>query len=133
MKKILFIILIISALFSCKTKYIPIFTEKTKLEYRTLHEKDSVYLSDTVRITQRGDTVFMDKIRYKFKYLAKTDTIIRSDTVKITQPVEKVVTETKKVRGLFWWVGLCCSFLFGIFLIIKIYKSKLITFLKKLI
>jgi lipopolysaccharide export system protein LptA len=131
MKKILLILLTISVLFGCKTKYIPVVSEKTKLEYRTQHEKDSIYLSDTVRITQRGDTVFMDKIRYKYKFVNKTDTVVRADTVTVT--IEKTVTETKQVRGVFWWIGLGCCVGIGIFLIIKIYKSKLVTFLKKLL
>lgn len=83
----------------CAPRYIPvnhyIETERIKVE------RDSVTLSDTVRIAERGDTVLVEVVKWRTRYRTTTDTLRRVDTVQL--PAE-VITQAapRKSRALRW-------------------------------
>ena len=90
---------LLATLSSCAPRYIPvnhyIETERTKVE------RDSVTLSDTVRIAERGDTVIVEVVKWRTRYRTTTDTLRRVDTIQL--PAE-VITQAvpRKSRALRW-------------------------------
>ena len=97
-KLILFIILF--ALFGCtKRIYIPVTNTITEIEYRDKLIRDSIYLSDSVLIERKGDTVFNTKIKYKYISKFIKDTVSIRDSVYIEKPIEVV----KEVNRLTKW------------------------------
>lgn len=84
---------------SCTPRIVPVHhyheTERIKVE------RDSVTLSDTVRIAERGDTVLVEVTKWRTRYRTTTDTLRRVDTVQL--PAE-VITQAapRKSRALRW-------------------------------
>lgn len=109
MKNILTIFLLALLLCSCtKRVYMPV--EKEKVVYRTdtLRQLqiryDSIYVRDSISLTQRGDTVYLTKYHDQAKYIYKTDTLYQSsvDSIYVKEPVPyEVVKEVP--RPLSWW------------------------------
>lgn len=47
---------------SCRSiRYVPVETIRTDSLYLTMHERDSIYIKDSVHIKEKGDSVFVDK------------------------------------------------------------------------
>lgn len=84
---------------ACTPRIVPVHhyheTERIKVE------RDSVTLSDTVRIAERGDTVLVEVVKWRTRYRTTTDTLRRVDTVQL--PAE-VITQAvpRKSRALRW-------------------------------
>lgn len=98
------IILIILSIFSCRSvRYVPVETIKTEYRDRIEKQRDSIYLSDTVRIIVKGDSTVIYKYRYMYKYKDRllTDTVIVRDSIQVPYPVEVV---KNKVPGVMWWI-----------------------------
>ena len=79
MKKILLLLVILSA-FGCRSVvYVPTVTVKDSLVYVNHIQKDSIYsyFHDSIYIHQKGDTVFVSKWHDTVKYrnVLKTDTV----------------------------------------------------------
>lgn len=98
---------------------------------------DSIYLSksDSIYVYKNGDTVRIEKFKtvYKDRLKIIKDTVVRTDTVvTVTKPVTKVVE--KKVRGLFWWIGLINIIAVGGWLVYKLFtKTTALAVFKKLL
>ena len=101
------ICLILVSLCSCSRKvYLPV--EHTVYKTDTLRQNtlrvDSIFVRDSISLTQHGDTIFIEKFRDRFRYINLTDTVYQSHTdsvaVKEPYPVE-VVKEVPK--PLAWW------------------------------
>lgn len=98
---------------------------------------DSIYLSksDSIYMYKNGDTVRIEKFKtvYKDRLKIIKDTVVRTDTfVTVTKPVTKVVE--KKVRGLFWWIGLINIIAVGGWLVYKLLtKTTALAVFKKLL
>ena len=109
MKKLI-IFLIVFVLFGCtKTVYIPVTNTITKIEYRDRLHMDSIYLSDSVLIERKGDTVFNTKIKYKYISKLIKDTVSIRDSVYIEKPIEVIkevnrLTKWQRWRLNFLWV-----------------------------
>lgn len=83
---------------SCKQiQYVPIETVKT--EYKDIFVKDSVYLKDSIFVSQKGDTVFYTKFQTKYKYKYLRDSVFINDTVTVKVPIPTVV----KTNELSWF------------------------------
>lgn len=83
---------------SCKQiQYVPIETVKT--EYKDIFVKDSVYLKDSIFVSQKGDTVFYTKFQTKYKYKYLRDSVYINDTVTVKVPIPTVV----KINELNWF------------------------------
>ena len=83
-------------LFGCKTKYVPVESVRTEIEYRDRWQRDSIHVRDSIVIQSKGDTVFRDRWHtvYKDKLLRDTTYIYRTDSIQVPYPVE---------RDLTWW------------------------------
>ena len=91
-------------LFGCKTTNIPIERISTDTLYISKHQRDSIWLHDSIHVTekQRGDTVYLQLERWHTKYIEKathdTTYIATHDTVPNPYPVE-----VKVEKSLTWW------------------------------
>lgn len=121
------IILIILSIFSCRSvQYIPVETVKTEYRDRIEKQRDSIYLSDTVRIIVKGDSTVIYKDRYMYKYKDRllTDTVIVRDSIPVPYPVEVV---KNKVPGIMWWIILILAAFCvpSVFKIIRFIRGKI--------
>lgn len=101
-EKILLLFIAISALLTgCKTvEYVPVIEHRTDTTFITKWQRDSVWLHDSIRIAEKGDSIiierwhtkYMEKLRYDTLYQSKTDSI----------PVPYPVTEYVE-KSLSWW------------------------------
>lgn len=98
-----FLLLLLAALFlgSCRSvKYVPVVEHRTDSLYITQHHRDSIYLHDSIHISEKGDTVTIEKWRTKYvsKEVHDTTYIATHDT--IPQPYPLTVEVPAKLN---WW------------------------------
>ena len=99
--KILFFLLFLTIVISCKTttKVVEIPVETIKTEYIEQVKYDSIYSKDSIYIIQKGDTIYNNKVQYlyKYKYLR--------DTINITDTIPKIVTikDVQYINQLYTW------------------------------
>ncbi|MCD7926582.1 MAG: hypothetical protein LUI85_18650 [Bacteroides sp.] len=81
---------------SCRTKYVPVESVKTEIEYRDRLQRDSIHVHDSTFIYIKGDMVFRDRWHTEYKDRIQTDTLFieRMDSIQVPYPVE---------RELSWW------------------------------
>jgi hypothetical protein len=86
----------------CKTKERVVTVEKVRNDttYITKHQRDSVWLHDSIHVTEKGDTIKIEKWHTKYVEKATHDTLYQAthDTIPQPYPVEKLVE-----RELTWW------------------------------
>ena len=92
----------ICALFSSctTTKYVPVIEHKTDTLIQTNVQRDSIYVHDSIMVSQQGDTVRID--RWHTKYVEKQvhDTLYQAVHDSIPQPYPVI----KEVPAeLTWW------------------------------
>ncbi len=88
-------------LFGCRNiKYVPVETVRTDSLYFSVHERDSIYVHDSVYVKDKGDTLFIDRwhTRYLERVLNDTVYIERVKVVEVPYPVEKKLTKWQKVK-----------------------------------
>lgn len=89
---IIFLSLLALALTSCSPRVRLVPVEHTRVEWRDRLRLDSVYLHDSIYITERmaGDTIYKVKEVYRWRDRWRVDTINtgRIDSVRITEVVE---------------------------------------------
>ena len=88
---------------SCKSvKYVPVIDHKTDTCYITKWQWDSIYVHDSIRIKEGGDTLLIEQwhTKYKEKQVHDTIYIATHDTIPYPYPVE-VIKEVEK--PLTWW------------------------------
>lgn len=121
MKKLIYLLFIISFI-SCKQiQYVPVETVKTEYKDRIL--KDSVYLHDSVFIRSQNDTLYIEKYRYLYRDKIVKDSVVITDSIQVPYPVVQTVVEYK--RGIFWWLGVVFSValvLFGSFKVGRLFR-----------
>ena len=89
MKKLLFLAVIATMLYSCKSaKYIPV--ETIKIEYRDNLVRDSIFRYDSVFVKEKGDTLILERFRYLYKNRIVKDSIFINDTIRVSYPVEVI-------------------------------------------
>ena len=125
---ILFIVMMIVALAllsSCTTtKYVPVIEHRTDTLIKTQTQRDSVWLHDSIQVTEKGDTIKIEKWHTKYvgkevhdtTYIAKTDSI--PQPYPVTEYVEKPLSTWQRL--LIWVVILS---IMGLILFIA-YKLK---------
>ena len=102
---ILFAIIIglaICALFSSctTTKYVPVIEHKTDTLIQTNLQRDSIYVHDSIMVSQQGDTVRIEKWHTKYVYREVHDTLYQAVHDSIPQPYPVI----KEVPAeLTWW------------------------------
>lgn len=91
--------LILICLGSCKSvKYVPYETIKHDSIYITNHQKDSVYIYDSIYQKEKGDTLILEKwhTKYMEKQVHDTSYIERWDSIYVPYPVEKELSKWEK-------------------------------------
>jgi len=96
------VILVALLMAGCKTKERVVTVEKVRNDttYITKHQRDSVWLHDSIHVTEKGDTIRIEKWHTKYIEKATHDTLYqhKTDSVPVPYPVEKLVE-----RELSWW------------------------------
>lgn len=130
MKHNLCLIIIVALLFvGCKTKERVVTVEKVRNDttYITKHQRDSVWLHDSIHVTEKGDTIRIERWHTKYIEKATHDTLYQAthDTIPQPYPVEKLVE-----RELSWWqqtrlhLANIMLWLLGIGVVVFIVKKK---------
>lgn len=86
---------------SCRSiRYVPVETIRTDSLYLTMHERDSIYIKDSVHIKEKGDSVFVDKwhIVYRDRMIRDTVYIEKEKELEVPYPVEKELTWWQKTK-----------------------------------
>ena len=133
MRKLLFLILGVIVLASCKSvRYVtvPEYHETVVHQRDTVSQKDSIFVHDSIAFMQRGDTVFLDRFHtvYKdrWKYQVRVDSFVQRDTVTVVKEVEKPPSTLQK-----WKMQICeitmllCLVAAAGFVIFKILQRKI--------
>lgn len=97
----IFLLMIVASLSSCQSiKYVPVESVRYDSIYRTLVQRDSVYLQDSVFVRERGDTVYQYRYRYLFRDKVRHDTVYvaQIDSIRVPYPVEKGLTRWQKMK-----------------------------------
>jgi len=107
MKKIFFLLVILST-FGCRSiVYVPTVTVKDSLVYVNHIQKDSIYsyFHDSIYIHEKGDTVFVSKWHDTVKYrnVLKTDTVNSKFYINKEKPV--TVNVLTKFQKAMIWIG----------------------------
>ena len=131
MKNLCLLILVALLLVGCKTKEKVVTVEKVRNDttYITKHQRDSVWLHDSIHVTEKGDTIRIEKWHTKYIEKATHDTLYQAthDTIPQPYPVEKLVE-----RELSWWqqtrmhLGEALLALAGIAVVVFVIRRKLI-------
>ena len=122
MKKILFLLVILSAAGCRSIVYVPTVTVKDSLVYVNHIQKDSIYsyFHDSIYIHEKGDTVFVSKWHDTVKYR----NVLKTDTVNSKYYINKEKTVTvnilTKFQKVMMWLGGILSLSLIIFIVLKI-------------
>lgn len=93
--------IILIAFGSCRSiKYVPIETIKYDSVYITQHQKDSIYIHDSIYQKEKGDTVLIEKWHTKYIEKQVRDTLIQIQRDTIPQPYPY---EVEVPAQLSWW------------------------------
>ena len=90
---------------SCTTtRVVTVEKVKTDTTYITKHQRDSVWLHDSIQVTEKGDTVRIEKWHTKYVEREVHDTLYQSktDSIPVPYPVEKLVEKPRSTieKGL---------------------------------
>lgn len=122
MKKILFLLVILSASGCRSIVYVPTVTVKDSLVYVNHIQKDSIYsyFHDSIYIHEKGDTVFVSKWHDTVKYrnVLKTDTV--NSKFYINKEKTVTVNVLTKFQKVMMWSGGILSLSLIIFIVLKI-------------
>ena len=121
MKNLVFALIIMLALSSCKTTEV-VTVEKVKADttYITKVQRDSIWQHDSVYVKEKGDSVLIE--RWHTKYIEKevhdTTYVAKHDSVPVPYPVTKYVE-----KQLSWWQKtlMYAGGIFGLFIIVILY------------
>jgi hypothetical protein len=84
---------------SCRSiRYVPVETIRTDSLYLTMHERDSIYIKDSVHIKEKGDSVFVDKWHIVYRDRMIRDTAYIEKELEVPYPVEKELTWWQKTK-----------------------------------
>ena len=93
--------IILIAFGSCRSiKYVPIETIKHDSVYITQHQKDSIYIYDSIYQKEKGDTVLIEKWHTRYIEKQVRDTLIQIQRDTIPQPYPY---EVEVPAQLSWW------------------------------
>ena len=125
------VILVVVLMAGCKTKERVVTVEKVRNDttYITKHQRDSVWLHDSIHVTEKGDTIRIERWHTKYIEKATHDTLYQAthDTIPQPYPVEKLVE-----RELTWWqqtrmhLGEALLAIAGIAVVVFVVRRKLI-------
>lgn len=118
-------IILMQVVVSCRTMQSSESADSVKVQYISLHTRDSLFVYDSVRIRERADTVFITRVRTHYRDRMHTDTLWLRDTV--TNVVREVVAT--EPRRQFPW----CKTVLMLLLFLVLWRSGLFSLLRRLI
>jgi hypothetical protein len=107
------------------TKYVEVPVVHNDTTIVTKHQRDSIWMHDSIMVSEKGDTVRIEKWHTKYVTKEVHDTLYRSKTDSIPYPVEVI----KEVPAeLTWWqqtrLHLANILLFGLLIGVIIWIGK---------
>ena len=105
------------------TKYVPVTHHTTDTLRITQHQRDSIWLHDSIHVTERGDTIRIERWHTKYIEREVHDTLYQSVRDSIPVPYEVIKEVPAKLSSL--QTGLMVSGLFAILALILVVVCKL--------
>ena len=117
-------LLVLWALCSCtKTEYITVEKVRTDTLWQNHTKHDSIWVHDSIHVTDKGDTVRIEKWHTKYVETEKHDTVYkaRTDSVPVPYPVKEYIEKprSKFEKGLMG-VGILSLMALVVFIVWKI-------------
>ena len=120
------IIILLACLSFCgctKTEYVTVEKIRTDTTYITKHQRDSIWLHDSVMVSEKGDTIRIEKWHTKYVsnevhdtlYLATHDTI--PQPYPVTQYIEKPLSKIERTLII---IGCLAIMALLVFIVLKI-------------
>ena len=123
--KFVWFLVAVVVLSSCTTtRYIPVIEHTTDTLVQRVVERDSIHVHDSIRVTEKGDTVTIERwhTQYRDRWHHDSVYIAHHDTIPQPYPVTEYVA---RKRTTFEWALLAFGVLFIIAsLLFLIYKIK---------
>lgn len=97
------ILFVLALLASCRqVEYVTVEKVRTDTTYITKWQKDSVWLHDSIYVTEKGDTVRIERWHTQWRDRLRVDTIYQAthDTIPQPYPIETVKLVEKDLN---WW------------------------------
>ena len=97
------VMFVFALLASCRqVEYITVEKVRTDTTYITKWQKDSVWLHDSIRVREKGDSVWVERWHTQWRDRLRVDTIYQAthDTIPQPYPIETVKVVEK---DLSWW------------------------------
>lgn len=92
---------IIGSLTSCTTtEYVTVEKVRVDTTYITQHQRDSIWLHDSIMVSEKGDTIKIEKWHTKYVEKQVHDTLIQATHDTIPQPYPVIKEVEKKLS---WW------------------------------
>ena len=109
------VFVIVLMLTGCSPKVIYVPEVHTDSIYITKHQKDSVWLHDSILVTEKGDTIRVEKWHTKYIERQVHDTcfVTKTDSVAVPYPVKEKLT----IKDKFDIYLQCMGIVFGILLV----------------
>lgn len=104
---------IVLMLTSCSPKVIYVPEVHTDSIYITKHQKDSVWLHDSILVTEKGDTIRVEKWHTKYIERQVHDTcfVTKTDSVAVPYPVKEKLTIKDKFNVYLQCMGIVLGIL----------------------
>ena len=107
------------------TKVVTVPEVHTDTTYITQHQRDSIWLHDSIHVTERGDTIRIERWHTKYIEREVHDTLYRAKTDSIPVPYE-VIKEVPRQKSWFertmFSIGIIALMALALFLAMKIKK-----------
>ena len=105
------------------TRYVPVEHHTTDTVYQSKLQRDSIWLHDSIHVTERGDTIRIERWHTKYIEREVHDTLYQSVRDSIPVPYEVIKEVPAKLSSL--QTGLMVSGLFAILALILVVVCKL--------
>lgn len=116
-------LLVVGWLTSCTTtKVVTVEKVKTDTTYITKQQRDSIWLHDSIHVTERGDTIRIEKWHTKYIEREVHDTLYRAKTDSIPVPYE-VIKEVPRQSNWFERIMFCTGIISILCLILFVAKK----------
>ena len=97
---ILAVLLLLSFSSCTTTRYVPVEHHTTDTVYQSKLQRDSIWLHDSIHVSEKGDTIRIERWRTKYIEREVYDTLYRAKTDSIPVPYE-VVKEVPRKKSKF--------------------------------
>ena len=109
---------------SCTTtRYVPVEHHTTDTVYQSKLQRDSIWLHDSIHVSEKGDTIRIEKWHTKYIERLSHDTLYVANTDSVPVPYEVIKEVPAKLSSL--QTGLMVSGLFAILALILVVVCKL--------